>query len=318
MKAQQLIRSIATSASLCLLTAVGAFAEKYAGEQYTVPVGARAQGLGGATIAGPFDASAGFWNPAGINKLSGKSLIGMHAETFGSLLHHDFVGYVNVSTDTSKFLRGWGVSAYFLGGDGVFLTELGGNGRPQVASEEFHGDVALGISGATEIGAVQLGATLRLLYSDLVVTTGYGAALDVGALYAPHTRLQLGLRVRDITSSFISYSDFETQTINPTASPGLMYTYSIQDFTFRGLASGDVRFEGRKFGAQYWSGDLSLDTHYGLEVEYLQRVFLRGGFDVGDLTLGAGVSAGALTVDFAFLDHDALDDSYRFSAGWQF
>ncbi len=294
------------------------YAEKFAGAQFTLPVGARAQALGAAAVAGPFDASAGFWNPAGMNRLGGKVLIGMHAETFGSLLKHDFVGYVNPATDTSAFLSSWGVFGYFLGGNGLLFTQPGANGRPEVASDNFHGDLALGFSGATHFGAVDVGVTGRFLYSDIVTTTGWGLALDVGALYAPHEYVTFGLVVTDVTSSFLQYSGRDKQTINPTVKPGVMYTRRVDDFTFRGVASGDVRFEGRKFGAQYWSGDLSLDTHYGLEVEYIGRVFARAGFDVGDLTLGAGFTAGSLSVDVAFLDHEALDDSYRFSAGWWF
>ena len=70
------------------------YAAKYAGEAFSLGVGGRALALGGAAIAGPFDATAGYWNPAGLASLSGRNISAMHAETFGSLLNHDFVGYV--------------------------------------------------------------------------------------------------------------------------------------------------------------------------------------------------------------------------------
>ena len=69
----------------------GANAAKYAGEAFTLGVGARALALGGAVVAGPFDGTAGYWNPAGMNRLNGRYVTAMHAETFGSLLNHDYL-----------------------------------------------------------------------------------------------------------------------------------------------------------------------------------------------------------------------------------
>jgi len=69
-------------------------AARYAGDAFSLGVGARSLGLGGATQAGPFDGTAPYWNPAGMNHLLGRQLSAMHAETFGSLLNHDFVSFV--------------------------------------------------------------------------------------------------------------------------------------------------------------------------------------------------------------------------------
>lgn len=312
-------RNIGAAVFTLLLTASQTPAEKFAGAGFSQPVGARALALGGATIAGAFDGSAGFWNPAGLNTLNERTLNAMHSETFGELLNHDFVGAVFPNHDTTAFLSSRGAYLYYLGGSGVNLTDIDpATGRPEITGESSHGNLQLGLSGATHFGALDIGVTLRLLYSDIVFTTAWGASLDLGALYSPHTNLTLGLTVTDITSGFLSYSDGASERINPTVKPGLLYTRTFDKITLRALASGDVRFEGRKATAQYYQSDISLDTHYGLEFSYLEKVFGRLGADVGDLTLGAGFNAGSFSVDVSLLDHEVFDNSYRMSVGWRF
>ena len=79
--------------TLCLISG-NSWSAKYAGDAFSLGVGGRGLALGGAVVAGPFDGTAPYWNPAGMNQLEGRIITAMHAETFGSLLNHDFVSYV--------------------------------------------------------------------------------------------------------------------------------------------------------------------------------------------------------------------------------
>ena len=63
---------------------------------------------------------------------------------------------------------------------------------------------------------------------------------------------------------------------------------------------------------------ISLDTHFGGELSYKEMVFGRAGFDIGRLTVGGGVDVKNITIDFAFLQHDDLEETYRVSAGYRF
>ncbi len=128
-----------------LMTAGETRAAKYAGEAFTLGAGARGLALGGAMVAGPIDAGAPYWNPAGMNYLHGRSFSAMHAETFGSLLNHDFIGYVNGRDATagdqgSGLIHASGFYLYYLGGGGIKITDLDQFGRPYVVREESHGD----------------------------------------------------------------------------------------------------------------------------------------------------------------------------------
>lgn len=64
----------------CILLVSAAFAENYAGDFLTNGVGARALGLGGAYVSVADDATATYWNPAGIASVSQKyQVCMMHA-----------------------------------------------------------------------------------------------------------------------------------------------------------------------------------------------------------------------------------------------
>jgi hypothetical protein len=77
-----------------LLLAAPAGATKYAGEFLKIQVGARALGMGGAFVAIADDATAPYWNPAGMVYLPYREVIPQHQEKFGNLANHDYLGGV--------------------------------------------------------------------------------------------------------------------------------------------------------------------------------------------------------------------------------
>ncbi|MEW5796127.1 MAG: PorV/PorQ family protein [Candidatus Zixiibacteriota bacterium] len=298
-----------------------ALGAKYAGEAFTLGVGGRGLALGGAVVAGPFDGSAPYWNPAGMNLLGSRHFTAMHAETFGSLLNHDFIGYVDARSvgDTSRgFFDAIGFYLYYLGGDGIKITDLDQDDRPYVVREESHGDWLFSAALSRQIAPdIHVGIAGKIIYRDLGVESGWGLTADAGAVWRPCECTSFGLMISDITTGFIKY-DRSTESIYPTVKPGVMFQYSYDDFIGRLTGSGDIKFENIKSGAQYWSGSLSLDTHFGGEIEWRGMLFGRAGFDIGRFTTGVGVLYRGLSFDFAYLDHDAFDETLRFSAGYQF
>lgn len=300
-------------------------AAKYAGDPFSLGVGGRGLALGGAVVAGPFDATTAYWNPAGMNRLVGRQVVAMHAETFGSLLNHDYVGYVDARSDDRSTIRAYGFYLYYLGGGGIKLTQLDAFGRQYAVSEESHGDFLLSAALAGRLGErLDFGLTAKIIYRDIGTETGKGLTLDAGLLYRLSEYADLGLMVSDVSTGFIRYSgesfdtDGNTESIYPTVKPGVAFKYRRSDFTGRFLVSGDIKFEGLEGAAQYWSGPLSLDTHYGWELGYLEKVFGRAGFDIGRFTAGAGVDVRNIVFDLAYLHHGDLDATYRVSAAFRF
>jgi hypothetical protein len=309
-----------------LLATSSTNAARYAGDAFSLGVGGRGLALGGAVVAGPFDASAPYFNPAGMNRLSGRYLMAMHAETFGSLLNHDYVSYVDARPRPNSLIQSFGFYVYYLGGGGIKITSYDDvRQRPIVVREESHGDYLFVAAIGGKLGSkVDIGLSAKIIYRDIGTESGQGLTMDAGALYQAAPWLHVGLMVSDITTGFIRYSGetFETganyESIYPTVKPGLMLERHYRDFIGRFSMSGDIKFEDLQDQAQYWSGPLSLDSRFGWEISFRDQVFGRAGFDIGRLTAGGGIDIRGITVDFAYLHHDELDETYRVSAGYRF
>lgn len=136
------IQSLAVAVLLSITVAAPAFATKYAGEFLKVPVGPRAIGLGGAFSAIADDATAPYWNPAGMIYLPYREVMFQHAERFGSLLNQDYLAGVFPLGGEKSHQSAIGVSLIRLAVDDIQITprpgdlrrgdflDYGGDGQP--------------------------------------------------------------------------------------------------------------------------------------------------------------------------------------------
>jgi hypothetical protein len=122
------------AAAALLLTAHPALATKYAGEFMKIPVGARAIGMGGAFSAVTDDATAPYWNPAGMVYLPYREAMLQHAEQFGSLLNHDVGSMVYPLKGEKGKLLAIGGTLIRLGTDNIPVTPRPGGLRPASTS----------------------------------------------------------------------------------------------------------------------------------------------------------------------------------------
>ncbi|MFQ6031981.1 MAG: PorV/PorQ family protein [Candidatus Zixiibacteriota bacterium] len=291
----------------------GSNAAKYAGEFLSLGVGAKALGMGGAFVGVANDVTASYWNPSGLCQLDQKQLSLMHAETFGSLLNQDFISFAlpleeKFSNSSVAF------SLLRLGGGGIKITGLRDSSTVILLREKSHADYAFFFSYAHPIRPNFFwGANLKLIYRHVVDNSAFGLGADLSFLARPFSFLTLGASLMDITPTLLFYDNGTTETITPTTKFGLGIKKEIRDFSFLFASDADVRYEGRKFSAQYWVGEISWDMHYGIEIGYRKNLAARLGFDQGDLTAGAGFLIRQFGLDIAFLSHDQLDNTYRIS-----
>jgi hypothetical protein len=275
--------------------------------------------MGGAVIAGPYDATSGYWNPAGLAFLRGRQIQTMHAETFGSLLNHDYIGYA-VNNARATGLNSYGLYLYYLGGGGIKITGFdAADNWPYVVREDNHFDLMLGASLSGKYRPnISYGVTAKMIYRDIAVETGYGLGLDAGIIYKVDTAITAALVITDLTSTFLAYSNDNTETIYPAVKPALSYLWTRRDVAITASGQAIIRFEGRKQTAELWQKNISADFQAGLEVGYRGAAFGRIGYDQGNFTAGLGAVIKRYLIDLAYLHHSDLDETFRISAGVNF
>lgn len=121
---------LAFAAALATLCAPPAAATKYAAEFLKIPVGARAIGMGGAFAAIADDATAPYWNPAGLVYLPYREAFLQHAEQFGSLVNHNF-GAIALPLKSGPDRRAaLGVTMTWVGVNDIPITPQPGGLQP--------------------------------------------------------------------------------------------------------------------------------------------------------------------------------------------
>ncbi len=311
-------------------------AAKFAGAFMENGGGARALGMGGAFTAVADDPSATFWNPAGLAQTRSRELLVMHSERFGDLVDRDFASFVT-PTDWSLLGGeggGFGISLIRLGIDDIPFTEhlvgeldLDGDGRvdddevvgilePELQDQiRFKSDqeFALMFSYGERRGRWLLGGNLKFIRQSVGDYSSLGIGADIGALRPGiWGNLDLGLKLQDVTTTYLSWSTGHNEVVYPAVVPGLAYRWSLPAARMQVLlaSSFETRFENRGEADQWSTGAISVNSHWGLEVGFSQKVFVRtgldSGFDTENITAGAGFYLHPLTVDYAYAG-DTLD-----------
>jgi len=297
-------------------------ADKYAGEFLTHGVGARALGMGSAYVAVADGVTAGYWNPAGVADAESRAVQFMHSETFGDVVNYDTGAYVHPLTE------GAAVALTFvrLAVDDIPFTDFEED-EDRIyydlarISWESDSESALFMTYGKRVSPdLRLGASLKLVRKSIGEYSCYGLGFDLGAKYDIGSGITLGANVQDATTTYLAWDTKEKERIWPTAKIGLAWTRDIASLGGRVIAAADadVRFEKRWMADEYHIGDVTADTHYGLEFVYHDAVAVRAGLAMGELTAGAGIGFSGFVIDYAYGRHEYLDSSHRVSASYAF
>jgi len=343
-------RLIAVICAVAIVIPASSYAEKYAGEFMAMGGGARAMGMGGTFLAIADDATATFWNPAGIAYIS--SMYGspnnwemnlMHSERFGDLIDYNYFSAI-FPLEPGK--SGWGITAIHMGIDDIRIIPLesgmiGGDGANlndryerelgeylNFNYEDFPlesvNDIAVFLSYAQIMDFGSFGASVKLIRNDQVTgVSSLGIGFDVGFLKRDLYRdLLLGVKLQDATGTYINWSTGKKEYIYPALKLGAAYPLQLKQMNSRLVLAvdADFRYENRKSVSQFWIGRASADFHLGAELIIREVVALRGGLDMGRPTAGAGFILRefgpwnvSLGIDYALLVHDVFDATHRVS-----
>jgi len=301
---------------------------KYAGEFISLGVGGRALGLGGAYVALGNDVTAGYWNPAGLARISYPQLTLMHDERFGSLVNYDY-GAVAFPFGSQSTI---GVSLLRLGVDDIPDTRNAGvdiNGNLTYDPSQFSrvdpnrvmyfnaADWAMYVSYARAYSEdFSYGANVKLIRRELGDHGATGIGVDIGVWYTPLDNLLLGANFQDVTTTFLAWDTGTNELISPTLKVGSAYLIEAFGGRFAPAMDFDIRFENRRTASLAHLGPVSVDLHTGMEYQFKDLIALRVGYsDIKQLTLGAGVHLPKLNIDYSFMRFDQGDnmDTHRIS-----
>ncbi len=245
--------------------AVPAPATKYEAELLEEQPGPRAVGMGGAFAAVADDATAPFWNPAGMVYLPYREVLIQHTEKFGSLVNHDFMGAVVPLGGPEGRQHALGIGVIRLSVDDIPVTERPGD---LVPNEDFFdygpdnneatpdpgqgngrwdpgerlldidifsassSDFALLLSYGRHFGKHwAAGANLKFVRQSLPDTlpgemvSSFGAGVDVGVLYMPRDAVTFGIVVHDLTTTYLSWSNGTREVVVPTMDTGVSFNF---------------------------------------------------------------------------------------------
>ncbi len=324
--------------------------DKYAGEFLRVGAGARAVGMGGAFLAVADDATAGYWNPAGLVYLERKSLQYMHSEEQHSQVAYDFLGLVLPQGGEPGKRSALGISLIRLGvddipvslrtvdqlvpgvdfedGDGNPSTNLPteGNGVWDVGERLFLSDADFEYKSSNDFAGLfsygrnlspkfTLGGSLKVLYRTLVGHSAWGAGLDAGLTYAVAPNATLAFMARDLTTTFMSWDTGTSESIAPSLSFGGQYTQHMGTrHVITGAADVRLDLESERIDSNFGGDGMAGEIHVGAEYWYHDALALRSGVSGRDLTFGAGFRRKGLGIDYAAIFNRQFGSDVDFAA----
>ena len=293
----------ATAALALPVAAQSTKTPKYSNEFLNLGVGARALGMGKVQVSLADDATAGYWNPAGLaNQTRKYDGVLMHSELFSGVVKNDYAAFSMPLDDKSAI----GVSVLRLGVDNIADTRniINEYGYIDYSKIEYFSvaDYALLLSYARKVSRVEglsVGANGKIIYRNIgKFARGYGFGVDAGVQYN-HKGWNLGLMARDITTTFTQWTinaDEYQKGLNSTIANGKdpIPTNSAEITLPRFVLGVGRRFELPKQFSALVAADLetttdgqrntpvstksvSVDPRLGLELGYKNLVFLRGG-----------------------------------------
>lgn len=281
-----------------------------------IGVGSRASAMGDAFVAVANDASALYWNPAGLVQFKDDQLLFSH-NMWVVDINHDFVGAVYHMDETNAF----GISFTALSmQDMPVTTEF----QPFGTGDYFgFGDIALAVTYSRKMtDQFSFGGTVRYIEETLDKLKMRGVMIDLGTYY------WTGLGT---TRFAVAVTNFGNQ-LAPDGQVVLIGKRSVSQWqafspptVFRiGFAMEPYQDEINKITASIQlnhPNDNSENLSTGVEYSWKNTFYLRGGYkfnvDEQNYSFGAGfyvpVSLANVTVDYSYSNFVKLGTAHRFS-----
>ena len=342
--ALHIVRAIAVSSSLLLVASLSA-QEKgevtkvgtTAAQFLKIDVSPRGAAIGGAFVAIANDASALYWNVAGISRLGQNDVLFAHTNWIADIGFN--YGAVVVSLDENNAV-GASITSLTMGDMEVRTVDF-----PEGTGEKFSaGSFAAGVSYARNLtDAFSIGVTAKYINEHIWHMSASSFALDLGTLYRTGFHdftigmsiSNFGTKMRYAGDDAIIYYNVNPGHFgsNQTVVADLRTDEWPIPLLFRvGVSMQPLKAEEHRLIVDVDAlhpNDNTESLNVGAEYIFRDILFIRGGYRAlfqqdrqGGLSLGVGVAydiAGArLKADYAWNDFGVLQKVQRFSIGIQF
>lgn len=301
-----------------------------------VGMGARAIAMGGAYVSMANDATALYWNPAGLAVMPGSEAVFNHSEWIADI-NFDFAG-------VALNLGGMGTFGFFGNfmtiGEMDVTTEL----YPEGTGQRFNsGSYTMGLSYARSLtDRFAIGANVKFVHEYIMNSSANGLALDIGTVFTTQFRgLRLGASISNFgTKMRMTGRDLLVQhdtdplregnndkvNANLATDAYEMPLYLRVGMSYNLLQDMKKHALWLAVDAVHPSDNVEM-VNVGAEYALDNMFFLRGGYaslfskdaEQG-LTLGAGLRYGfggrtALKVDYAYEAFGRFDYIQKFTLG---
>lgn len=304
----------------------------------SISQGARASSMGSAFVAVSDDPTAIFWNPAGIAKIPGGSVIFDHTKWIADLSYNYMAASYNLGNYGAV-----GISFLSSSMEDMAVRTIE---KPEGTGETFNAkDAVFSVAYAISLtDNFAIGFNPKFIMQSIWRTSASAFALDLGVMYrTPFDGIILAMSIQnfgtkmklDGTSALVLYDPDPTTTGNNGKIPAYLQTDQWElPLTFRvGLSYEPFRTELHSmvvaFDALHPSDDFE-SINVGAEYGFSDLFFLRGGYkslflqdSEESFTVGAGIKQTffgnvGIKIDYSYGDFGRLKDIQKISVGVTF
>ena len=287
---------------LALFVSSAAFAEEAAdggvpGAFLRFGIGARAQSMGNAFVAVGNDATASYWNPAGLSQLRNNEISFFHVNLFSSDAGYDAIGFAYLLSPKDRIGINW-LRQYA----GIVQGYSNEGTQTHPFSADMNG-ILLSYSRKL-YSTLFLGSSMKLITQSIDSYAGTGFGLDMSVLYIPLPNLYIGLNAQNVVPPRMRLrqdGDLDIYALNIKMGASFRFNNDKIIFSIDGDKTTDRNFK----------------VHYGAEIWLLEALALRAGLDQTNVTGGFGIRISTFIFDYAFVTHD-LGNTHRFGVSFQF
>jgi hypothetical protein len=310
------IFAVSSLAVLIFTAAIKSADSDYAGDMLSIGVGARALGMGGAFAAVANDASAMYWNPAGIVNVKGVEVSSV--KLLGAVGTNADYTYLNMVYNSGENTGTFGIGYLEQHFADIIIRDGSGN---QIGGPEESLDNVINAAYAKKISNwLSAGINVKALFGMYPGTgsgqgyNGFGADaalyIDPGEICGPLKGLTLGINMQDPYTEINVPGGVERVSYNLKSGIG----YDLPLAFLKNLSS-------RMIVAADYDTEYNGEYHFGGEFTWNEMLALRCGIkgyisgagtldQDAELSLGAGIKWYFLRIDYAYVNSNVSPLQY--------